>query len=360
MLVKEQLLNLKAYQPGKTIEDVKKEYGLEKITKLASNENPFGVSPHVREAIHKELETLALYPDGYATDLREILANHLKVDKEQLIFGNGSDNIIQIISRAILSSEVNTVMAHPTFSQYRHNAVIEGAEIREVELMDGEHDLDGMLAVIDENTKIVWVCNPNNPTGVYIPEEKLVKFLNKVPTHVLVVLDEAYHEYVDAKDYPNSVNLLKDYSNVLILRTFSKAYGLAALRVGYGISNKELIKKLESVREPFNTNHIAQIAAVAAVEDQQFIKECKQKNREGLQQYYEFCQKHNLKYYPSQGNFILIDFKQDGNKVFQYLLKRGFIVRSGVALGFPTCVRITVGTKKQNEELIEVLTGMIE
>lgn len=360
MLIKEQLLGLKAYQPGKTIDEVKREYRLEKITKLASNENPFGASPLVNQALQEEMSTLVLYPDGYATALRKKLANHLNVEEEQLIFGNGSDNLIQMISRAILSPTVNTVMANPTFSQYRHNAVVEGAEIREVDLIDGEHDLDGMLKQIDENTKIVWVCNPNNPTGLYIAEEKLTKFLDAVPKHVLVILDEAYNEYAHADDYPNTVKLLNQYENLLILRTFSKAYGLASLRVGYGISNKNFIAKLDPIREPFNTNRFAQRAAIAALDDQKFIKECNEKNQEGLHQYYDFCEQHHIKYYPSQGNFILIDFGRDGNEVFQYLLERGFIVRSGAALGFPTSVRITIGTKQQNEELIQLLTDMIK
>lgn len=360
MMVKEQLLNLKAYQPGKSIEEVKKEYKLEKIIKLASNENPFGCSELVKDAITNQLNHLALYPDGYVTNLREELATHLNIESNQLIFGNGSDDLIQMISRAILANGANTVMARPTFPQYRHNAIVEGAEIREVELLDGKHDLNGMLAQIDDATKIIWVCNPNNPTGEYISENELRSFLSKVPKHVLVVLDEAYYEYVEAVDYPNSLSLLKEFENIIILRTFSKAYGLASLRVGYGITNDEFIQKIEPIREPFNINQLAQVAAIAALGDQAFINQCVQTNREGLEQYYEFCQKNKLKYYPSQGNFILIDFNPlEGNTIFQYLLEQGFIVRSGNALGFPYCVRITVGTKEQNASLIILLEKLL-
>jgi len=360
MKVKEQLLDLNPYQPGKPIEAVKKEYGLSKITKLASNENPFGCSPLAKSAIKENLDSLALYPDGYAAGLRERLAAHLNVDGTQIILGNGSDNIIQMISRALLAPGKNTVVPTPSFSQYKHNAIIEGAEIREVELVDGQHNLDQMVDAIDENTQVVWVCSPNNPTGTYVAEENLLSFLDRVPQEVLVVLDEAYYEYVDASDYPESIPLLEKYPNLMILRTFSKAYGLAALRVGYGISNAALIQKLEPAREPFNTNRLSHFAAVAALDDQQFIQNCVEKNKQGLKQFYSFCEAHNLSYYESQGNFILIDFKQQGDTIFQYLLERGIIVRSGNALGFPTSVRITVGSEKQNKEIIEVLTEMLQ
>ncbi|WP_078546091.1 histidinol-phosphate transaminase [Litchfieldia alkalitelluris] len=360
MEIKAQLLDLKPYQPGKPIEEVKREFGLEKITKLASNENPFGCSEKVKEAITANLDSLALYPDGYSTELRQKLATHLNVEGSQLIFGNGSDEVIQIICRALLAPGKNTVMPAPSFPQYKHNAVIEGAEVREIELIDGNHNLTGMLEAVDENTQIVWICSPNNPTGTYVNEESLFSFVSKVPKHVLIVIDEAYYEYVDASDFPETINLLKDYDNVMILRTFSKAYGLASLRIGYGIGPSALINKIEPAREPFNTTRLAQFAATAALDDQQFIKECVEKNNKGLQQFYTFCEEHQLSYYKSQGNFILIDFNQQGDTVFQYLLQRGFIVRSGNALGFPTCVRITVGTKEQNQEIISLLTEMLE
>ncbi|WP_246942176.1 histidinol-phosphate transaminase [Bacillus pinisoli] len=360
MEVKKQLISLKPYQPGKPIEEVKREYGLEKIVKLASNENPFGCSPAAKEAIKEAIEHLALYPDGYATSLRETIANHLNVEANQLIFGNGSDEIILILCRALLTPETNTVMATPTFPQYKHNAVIEGAEIREVELIDGNHDLEGMLKQIDENTRIVWVCSPNNPTGNLIKKDDLLSFMERVPKSTLVVLDEAYYEYIDSEEFLETVPLLQQYSNVMILRTFSKVYGLASLRIGYGIGNADFIRQVEPAREPFNTSRIAQAAAIASLNDQQFVAECRAKNRKGLQQFESFCNEQNLSYYPSQGNFILIDFKTlQGNEVFQYLLERGYIVRSGNALGFPTSIRVTVGTEEENEGIISVLRELL-
>jgi histidinol-phosphate aminotransferase len=360
MKVKNQLLQLKPYQPGKSADAVKKEYGLETITKLASNENPFGTSEKAKLAIFECVDSLAIYPDGYSTNVREKIAKHLDVDESQLIFGNGSDEIIQIICRSYLTAKKNTITAWPTFPQYRHNAIIEGAEVREVSLINGKHDLDGMLALVDKDTSVIWVCNPNNPSGTYVDKQELTTFLEKVPSHVLVVVDEAYFEYVTAEDYPETIKLLDTYPNLIILRTFSKAYGLASLRIGYGVASKQLIREIEPAREPFNNNKIAQVAAASAMEDQQFILDCKLKNKQGLEQYYAFCEKHNLTYYKSEGNFILIDFNRPGDNVFQYLLERGYIVRSGNALGFPTSIRITIGTQEQNEGIISTLTEMLE
>jgi len=354
--VKEQLLTLSPYKPGKPIEEVKKEYNLETVVKLASNENPYGCSNRVKEAIYEELNHMALYPDGYSAELRTALAEYLHVKDEQLIFGNGSDEVIQIICRALLSPETNTVMATPTFPQYRHNAVIEGAEIREVPLRNGDHDLSAMLGAIDEQTTVVWVCSPNNPTGTYVKQQDLMEFIKQVPKHTLIVMDEAYYEYAaQEEDFPQTVDLLDEYENLIVLRTFSKAYGLASLRIGYGIANEALLQRIEPAREPFNTSRMAQKAAVEALKDQEFINECKRKNEEGLQQYYAFCEKNGLNYYASYTNFVLIDFGQPGDEVFQFLLERGYIVRSGNALGFPTSARITIGTKEQNEQIIQLL-----
>jgi histidinol-phosphate aminotransferase len=357
---KEQLLTLTPYQPGKSIDAVKKQFKLENIVKLASNENPFGCSPGVLEVLHTNLSGLAIYPDGYATHLREELSEFLNVDKEELILGNGSDNLIQIISRSLLHPNASTIMAAPTFSQYKHNAVIEGAVVKELPLINGEHDLEAMLAAIDEQTNVIWVCSPNNPTGTYIPENKLIPFLDKVPRHILVVLDEAYYEYVVAEDYYDSIELTRKYENLIVLRTFSKIYGMAALRVGYGVGNRAIIKALEPVREPFNVNSLAQMGAIAAIKDQEFVVDCKEKNRQGLSQFYDFCEQNQLDYYPSQTNFILIDMKGDGDEVFQFLQERGYIVRSGKALGFPTAVRITVGSSEQNEGVLQALSEFLD
>ena len=359
MQAKPQLKGLPSYKPGKPIEEVKKELGLSKVTKLASNENPYGSSPKAVEAIQAIASETAIYPDGYAATIREKVAGKLGVAENQLVFGNGSDEVIQFLCRAFLSPNTNTVTADPTFSQYKLNAAIEGAELREVPCVNGVHDLDAMLEAIDENTRIVWVCNPNNPSGTYVNDKEFSRFLEHVPAHVLVVSDEAYYEYVTAKDYPETLPLLDKFENLIVLRTFSKAYGLAALRIGYGVANSKLISTIDPVRPPFNNTLFAHAAAVAALEDEAFIDYCAEQNAILLKQFEEFCHKHDLSFYPSQTNFILIDFNCPGDEVFDYLLRKGFIVRSGQALGFPTCVRITVGTKEQNEELFAVLEEML-
>lgn len=357
---KTNILDLKAYQPGRSTEAVKKEFGLDNITKLASNENPYGYSLKVLEFLQEKPSEFAIYPDGNGSVLKEALSQFYNLPEEQFLLGNGSDEIIGIISRSILRPGINTIMATPSFSQYKHNAIVENAECREIPLTaDGNHDLDAMLAAIDENTGIVWLCTPNNPSGVYIAERDLIPFLEAVPKDVLVVLDEAYREYVVAEDYPDSLEIIEKYPNVIVLHTFSKIYGLASFRVGYAIADKEVIAKLNPVREPFNVNTFGQWVSVAALNDQEFVEACRGKNREGIQQYYDFCEEEKLSYYPSQGNFILIDFAMNGDEVFQYLMSKGYIVRSGVALGFPSFVRITVGTKEQNEGIISELRGLL-
>lgn len=359
MNVRAQVTNLIPYKPGKPSDEVKKEFGLSEIVKLASNENPFGYSSKIDDWFKENGVNHAIYPDGYATNLRNSLSQHYSLKPQQFILGNGSDEVIQIISRSLLEPGKKTIMPSPSFSQYKHNAIIEGAEVVEIPLINGEHDLQAMADAIDDATSVVWVCSPNNPTGAYINDTKLRGFFDKVPQNVLIVLDEAYYEYVTADDYYDAISLISEYPNLLVTRTFSKAYGLAGFRVGYGMASEELIQSIEPVRQPFNTNVLGQIAAGIALSDQSFIQSCSRLNREGLEQYYQFCKESGLSYFPSQGNFILIDFKQDGDLLFEKLMKKGFIVRSGQALGYPTALRITIGSKEQNEKIIEVLKGLL-
>jgi histidinol-phosphate aminotransferase len=359
LIPKKQIVGLPVYQPGKPIEEVKRELGLDRIIKLASNENPFGSSPNVKSALIEELDTLSLYPDGAAMELRSKLSAFLGVDGGQLIFGNGSDELVMLTARAYLQPGTNTVMANPTFSVYKTTATIEGADVIEVPLVDGVHDLSAMLEAIDEQTRVVWVCNPNNPSGTMVGEEELVSFLKQVPSSVLVVLDEAYYEYVTDKNYPNSIRLLPDYPNVIILRTFSKIYGLAALRIGYGIAAPAIIDSLNRVREPFNTSRLAQRAAIAALADQAFVNRCKQANEEGKVWIGNALDEMGLQYFPTQGNFILVETGRNGNELFQALLQKGIIIRSGVALGFPTAIRVTIGSQEQNEAFIQALREVL-
>ena len=359
MQPKPQIIQIPVYQQGNPIEEVKRKYGLTEVIKLASNENPFGASPKALEAIQGELANIQLYPDGSARDLTAAIAEHYNVNSEQIILGCGSDELIALIARAFFVPGDETVMADQTFPVYKSNADIEGAVSIQVPLVQGTHDLHTMLAAINDKTKIVWICNPNNPTGTMNPEEELVEFLNQVPDHVLVILDEAYAEYVTESSYPSSIDLLVKHRNVVILRTFSKIYGLASLRIGYGIGHPEVIRLINQVREPFNTNRLAQAAALAALGDQNFIEECKLRNTEGIGYLNEQFDRLGLTYFPTQGNFIMVDVGIPAADMFQSLLKHGIIVRGGFTK-YPTSVRITVGTQEQNHKLIEALEQVLQ
>ncbi len=347
--------NLPVYQPGKPIEEVKKQYNLKEVIKLASNENPWGCSPAAKEAMRNEIEHSSLYPDGGSVALNDAVSSFIGVKPEQLIFGAGSDEVILMICRAFLNPGDETIMATPTFPQYKHNAAIEGAIIHEVPLKDGVHDLDGMLALVNENTKIIWICNPNNPTGTIVNKQAIEKMFSSIPSSCLIVLDEAYSEYIEDEDYADSKELLSQYPNLIVTRTFSKIYGLAAHRIGFGIGQPDMIRLIQQVREPFNTTRMAQAAAIAAIEDQAFIKACADSNRMGLIFLQDHFDKMGLKYFPAFGNFIMVDVKQPAGQVFESLMRQGIIVRGGHQLGYPTHLRVTVGQPHQNEAFIKAL-----
>lgn len=357
---KPNIVHLPVYQPGKPIEEVKRELGLKEITKLASNENPYGCSPKAKEAIVAQLDSASLYPDGASAELVEVLSKHLGVEKAQLIFGAGSDEVIMMIARAFLVHGDETIMATHTFPQYKHNAEIEGAACIEVPLVEGTHDLPGMLNKVSSKTKIIWICNPNNPTGTMVSHKETKQFLENVPAHVLVVLDEAYIEYNVSPDFPDSLSLLKEHHNVVLLRTFSKIYGLASLRIGYGIAHPEVIHSINQVREPFNTTRFAQAAAMAALQDQQFIHYCRDENAKGIRFLTEQFEFMGLKPFPAYGNFIMVDVNKPAAPVFQGLLRKGFIVRGGHQLDFPTSIRVTVGNSEQNSKFIAALKQVVQ
>lgn len=359
MQPKSNIVHLPVYQPGKPIEEVKRELGLTEVIKLASNENPFGCSEAAKQAIMNELANTSLYPDGAAVALTEALAGHLGVGKDQIIFGAGSDEVILMIARAFLVPGDETIMADETFPQYRHNAEIEGAKIIEVPLKDGRHDLPAMLEKVTDKTKIVWICNPNNPTGTIVTKDELDAFMAMVPAHVLVVLDEAYCEYIDDPAYPNGIEYVKRYPNVISLRTFSKIYGLASLRIGYGIGRPEIIRYINQVREPFNTTRYAQAAAKAALEDKAFIEECKRRNAEGLAYLKAEFDRLGLRYFEPYGNFVMFDAGRPSQTVFDALLRKGIISRARWT-HYPTHIRITVGSAEQNRKFIEALEQVLQ
>ncbi|GAA0599861.1 histidinol-phosphate transaminase [Virgibacillus siamensis] len=350
-----QIINeLTPYKPGKQIHEVKEMYGLDRIVKLASNENPFGYTKKL-DNLNAFSPSFEVYPDGYTAELRSALAKRLNVDESQLVFGNGSDEIVQSICRAFLYPGVNTVMAVPTFPQYKHNARIEGADVREVPVVNGYHDLQGMLDAIDEETNVVWLCSPNNPTGCAIPHDDFYNFLDQCPDDVLVVLDEAYYEYLDEKKDLDTVENLPQYKNLIVLRTFSKAYGLAGLRIGYGIGNPDLVAKLDVVRGPFNTSSIAQKAALIAMEDDTFIADSVSRNKKIKKEFQQFLDTIDWQYYESETNFLFISTPINSNDVFQYILKQGFIVRPLEGLGCPNAIRVTIGKESDMKELQSII-----
>lgn len=357
---KASIQGLPVYQPGKPLEEVKREYGLTDVIKLASNENPYGCSENVWPALAEEKETFHLYPEGNATHLAEKLAEQIEVDPRRLIFGNGSDEIVQMICRAYLSSGDESVLANPTFSRYETGIRIEGAVPVKVPLKEGTHDLEAMSQAITDRTRVVWICNPNNPTGTIVHHQDLEAWIDQLPEHVLIVIDEAYYEYVTDPNFPDSLSLLDYDPRIIVLRTFSKIYGLAAFRIGYGIAHPDVVQDLQRVREPFNTNRLAQRAALAALEDQNFVQQCRVKNRQALAQVCQQFDEWGIDYYPAHGNFVLFDTGYPAEEVFQYFLQRGVIVRSGNPLGFPTHLRVTLGTSKQNQRFLAVYADFIE
>ena len=359
MQPKSNIVHLPVYQPGKPIEDVKRELGLTEVIKLASNENPFGCSERAKQAIMNEIGHTSLYPDGAAVALTDALASELGVGKDQIIFGAGSDEVILMIARAFLVKGDETIMADETFPQYKHNAEIENATVIEVPLKDGKHDLPAMLASIGDRTKIVWICNPNNPTGTIVKKDELDAFMAKVPASVMVVLDEAYCEYIDDPSYPNGVDYVKAYPNVLALRTFSKIFGLASLRIGYGIGRPDIMRFVNQVREPFNTTRYAQAAAKAALADRAFVQSCRERNAEGLRYLQEQFDRLGLSYFPAYGNFVMFDARRPSQTVFEELLKKGIIARARWTY-YPTHIRVTVGSREQNEKFVQALEQVLQ
>lgn len=356
MQPKKNIMHLPVYQPGKPIEEVKRELGLTDVIKLASNENPFGCSPKAKEAIIAAVEQTSIYPDGGAVELTQAVAAELGVQPNQIIFGAGSDEVILMIARAFLTPQDETIAAFPTFPQYKHNAEIEGATMIEVSVdADGKHDLAAMLAKVNERTKIIWICNPNNPTGTMLSGQEIVSFLDAVPDRVMVVLDEAYVEYTMNGQFPDSIALLNKYKNLVVLRTFSKIFGLASLRIGYGVGHPDVIRSINQVREPFNTTTYAQKAALASVKDKSFIDFCRDANAKGIAQLTAAFKEMGLPYFDAHGNFIMVDVKCPGGAVFQSLLRQGIVVRHDPSWGYPTKIRVTVGSEEQNRKFIEAL-----
>lgn len=349
------VLRLQPYVPGKPIEEVKRELGIDDVIKMASNENPFGPSPVAIKAMREAISDAALYPDGSCFEIRKALAAHLGVDGDMIIFGAGGDEVIFYLGMAYLNCGDEVVQADPSFMEYKAAATIMDCPVRMVPLKDWTHDLDAMLAAVTDRTKVFVITNPNNPTGTIVPADDVERALDKLPERCIALLDEAYYEYVDDPGYTRSIEWAKQGRNVLVLRTFSKIYGLAGLRIGYGIGPKHIIESLERVRAPFNVNSIAQVGAIASLSDPNQVRRTAEQNRRSKEYFYRELERMGLPYTPTQANFVWMDVGRDCREVFQALLKRGVIVRTGDIFGSPTHIRVTTGTDAQNERFIATL-----
>ncbi|GAB6098469.1 histidinol-phosphate transaminase [Halanaerocella petrolearia] len=358
-LVRDAIMDIKPYVPGKPIEEVKRELGLEKVIKLASNENPLGASPTAKEDMKAALEQVHIYPDGNLHKLRQKLSNNLKVEPGQLIFGNGSDELLAYLGQTFIKSDDEIVAAKTTFSEYEFATNLMGGELVEVPLKDYTHDLEGMLDAITDKTKLVFICNPNNPTGTIVTEEKVEEFLAQVPDDVIVVFDEAYNEYVTSDLYPETIDYLGEYDNVVILRTFSKVYGLSGLRLGYGIASQEIIDYLGRVRQPFNVNAIAQVGACSSLDDKKHLAQTLDYNEQGKKYLYQEFEKLGLEYIPTEANFIIVDVEEDNDQVFEEMLQKGIIIRSLSSFGYQTKIRVTVGLPEENKAFIKALKEVL-
>ncbi len=359
---KKSLKDVEPYAPGRPMEEIKRRFGLSSVTKLASNENPLGASPKAKEAVKAASEDIFLYPDPDSFSLRQALAAHHGLPPEHFIFGTGSDGLIELICKTFLGEGDESIMPSPSFSLYALNVRASSATPVEVPTDENyQYDPSALLPYVTKKTKVIWLCNPNNPTGAIYGAEAQNAFLEKVPEDILVVIDEAYYEYAcHEKDFPHSLQALHKHKNLIILRTFSKIYGLAGLRVGYGMADPAIIRELEKTRPPFNVCYPAQRAAEAALSDLDFVSRSLEENCENLRYLEGAFDEMGLSYVKSHTNFIAVDTKGDAKEVYEKLLSKGFIVKGGHVLGMPGYLRVTVGTRKQCEGFINALTQVLK
>ncbi len=356
-LARPHILNQPVYEPGKPIEHVAREFGLDpdEIVKLASNENPLGPSPKAREAASRALEHANFYPDGGCWFLRHKLAEALGARPEQLVFGNGSNEIIELAGHVFLGPDAEAVMGEQSFAVYKLVTLLFNAAPVEVPMPDYKHDLDAMLDAVTDRARMVFLPSPNNPTGTANTAREIDAFVEKLPDHVIFIFDEAYAEYLD--DPPDLRPWIKKGKKILCCRTFSKIYGLAGLRLGYGYGPEELIGLLQRAREPFNANAIAQAAALAALDDHAFVEETRRINKAGMAQLENGFNRLGVEFVPSRANFILFKV-EDAPAAFQYLQSRGVIIRPIPSL--PGHLRATIGTESQNRRLLDALEGFLK
>jgi histidinol-phosphate aminotransferase len=356
--------SLRPYQPGKPEEELQREYGVEKIVKLASNENPLGPSPKALQACHSSLKHIARYPDDNGFRLKSLLARKHGVGMHQITLGSGSCNVLELIVRAFVTAGQEVVFSEYAFAMYPILTQAVDAKAVATPARNWGHDLNAMRAAVNENTRLVFVANPNNPTGTWLGGSELKDFIRELPKHVLVVVDEAYFEYasfpaLQAEDYPNAMDWLEEFPNLIVTRTFSKAYGLAGLRVGYGVSHPDVADLINRIRQPFNVNNVALAAAEAALDDSDHLQRSLQLNAEQLQHLTQRLTDMDLEVIPSVANFICVKVKQNAAQLYEDLLRGGVIVRPIGVYNMPEHLRVTVGLPDENELFLRALANAI-
>ena len=360
--VPENIANIKPYPPGKPLDELEREYGITNSIKLASNENAWGASPKALEAIQGALKDVHRYPDGSAYYLTEAIAQHVGVKPSEIVIGNGSNELIEFLVKAFVEDEDEVISSQPSFLMYQKIVQIRAGVNHVVPLKDMKHDLDTIMATVNDKTRLIFIDNPNNPTGTLIAPAELYTFISNLPEHVILVLDEAYVDFTDEDKRVNIQSLIKESDNrcaVVSLRTFSKAYGLSGLRVGFGIVPEEIALCLHKVRQPFNVNSLAQVGALAALGDEVFYNDTLRKTRQGMKYLQDECVRIGCAPLQSQTNFFMIDVKGDADILYKAMLKKGVIVRSMSAYGFKTHIRITVGTAAENDRFLAALSDCV-
>jgi histidinol-phosphate aminotransferase len=361
--IPEHILSIRPYVPGKPMEELQRETGSQQIIKLASNENPLGPSPLALKAVADALTRIHRYPDSRGHNLVEKLSHRLGVESKYVVLGNGTDDLIMMLTHALLQPGDEAVAARPSFLMYDIMVRATGATFVAVPLNRHTIDLAGFSEKITTRTRLIFVCNPNNPTGTVVAKKDFERFLSDVPSNIVVVMDEAYVEFVRDESAPNGMDYFEPDRPLVVLRTFSKAYGLAGLRIGYGVMPEEISNLLHRVRLPFNTNMLGQLAANAALDDHAFLEKSIRLTHEGLDFLYasldSLKDRLGISYFPTQTNFLLIDVQRDADKVYQDLLGLGVIVRSMAAYDYPTYIRVNIGLPEENKFLIEALRRVL-
>ncbi len=359
LAIPEHIRSIAPYKPGKPLEELKREYGIDNAIKLASNENPLGPSPLAVKAIRDSLEELHRYPNGSGHDLAVKIADEQGVDPACVVIGAGSDDIIGLLTQMFLGPGIEAILPQPSFLMYEIGVLSNGGTPVFVPLKSLAMDLESMSAAVTANTRMVFICNPNNPTGTIVHRKDFERFLDSLPLDVVVVIDEAYLEFVRDPDYFSGVDYIEADRPVVVLRTFSKAYGLAGLRIGYGVMPADVAEVLNRIRQPFNAGSLAQVGALAAMGDEAFLQKSVRLVHEGLDFLWGGLDAMDVRYFPTQANFFLIDVQGDANDIFEDLLGQGVIVRSMASYGYPNFIRVNVGLAEENARFLKALKTVL-